>query len=243
MTDGSQSCPIAKAADIFCGRWTALILYALGTGATRFSELHRALPLTSRSLLARRLRELEGEGIVVRRRSADGRAWTYHLTPAGRAFLPIVDSLGSWGRRWSRRQLADDELDIELLVWDIEGTVRADAFDAERTVVLLEFTDQPPNKRCWWIVNEGGRAQLCLEDPGFEVDLHLSVTLADMIDIWRGRISLNRAVETDRLEVLGPSRLRRLLPKWLSIRASEAFSERKHSGNRRQATFTGASRR
>jgi DNA-binding HxlR family transcriptional regulator len=223
MTDGSQTCPIAKAAEIFCGRWTALILYALGTGATRFSELHRALPLTSRSLLVRRLRELEGEGIVARRRSASGRVWTYHLTPAGRAFLPVVDGLSSWGRRWSRRQLADEEIDIELLLWDIESTVRADAFDAERTVVLLEFTDQPPNKRRWWIVNEGGRAQLCLEDPGFEVDLHLSVALADMIDIWRGRISLTRAVETNRLEVLGSSRLRRLLPKWLSVRASDAL--------------------
>jgi len=217
MTGESQICPIAKAAEIFCGRWTALILYALGSGASRFSELCRALPLTSRSLLARRLKELEREGVVERKRYVGGRGWTYHLTPAGRAFLPIVEGLNGWGQRWTRRRLAENELDIERLVWDIESRVLARAFGEGRTVVLLEFTDQPQNKRYWWIINEGGGARLCLEDPGFEVDLHLSASLGDMTEIWRGRLSLNRALASDRLEALGPLRLRRALPAWLGL--------------------------
>ena len=48
--------------------------------------------------------------------------------------------------------------------------------------------------------------------PGFEVDLYLSARLRDMIYIWRGDLSLSLALETSRLEALGPSRLRRALP-------------------------------
>ena len=40
MKSYDQFCPIAKAAEIFCERWTALILRDLWKGSSRFSELH-----------------------------------------------------------------------------------------------------------------------------------------------------------------------------------------------------------
>jgi len=58
-----QFCPVAKAAEIFCERWNALLFRELGAGSTRFSEIQRGVPLMSPSMLSRRLKELESEGI------------------------------------------------------------------------------------------------------------------------------------------------------------------------------------
>ena len=130
MRSYGQFCPVAKAAELFCERWTALILRDLAGGATRFSELQRGVPLASPTILSRRLKELETEGVVERRRSPSGGAWTYHLTPAGAEFAPIVEALGVWGQRWSRRDLAEHEVDLGLLVWAMEKSVRPDAFES-----------------------------------------------------------------------------------------------------------------
>jgi DNA-binding HxlR family transcriptional regulator len=104
-----QFCPISKAAEVFCGRWTPLILRDLGKGVSRFSELQRGVARVSPTLLSRRLRELEAEGLVERRRSDSGRGWTYHLTAPGQDLIPLVHALGVWGQRWSRRELMDHE--------------------------------------------------------------------------------------------------------------------------------------
>jgi DNA-binding HxlR family transcriptional regulator len=215
MKGYGQLCPVAKAAEVFCERWTALILRDLGAGATRFTELKRGVPLMSRSTLSRRLHELEHQGIIERRPNETGRGCTYHLTPSGRAFLPIVEALGEWGRYWSRRDLAANEVDVSQLLWSMEGSVQPDAFGDRRTVMQLEFTDQPGNRRRWWFVNETNEVQLCVKDPGFDVDLYLSVQLRDMIQIWRGDLSLARALDSGRLKMQGPSQLKRGVRAWL----------------------------
>lgn len=212
-----QFCPVAKAAEIFCERWNALLLRELGTGAYRFSELQRGVPLMSPSMLSRRLKELEREGIVQRREAAGGGA-TYHLTPAGREFVPVVEALGVWGQRWSRRQLTEDEIDYRLLLWDMERTVAPAAFGDARTVVQFEFTDLPPPKRLWWFVNQPGvGTELCLNEPGFEVDLYLAATVADMIHVWRGDVPLRRALADERLTAHGPRQLVSRLGDWLNL--------------------------
>ncbi|NJO39061.1 MAG: helix-turn-helix transcriptional regulator [Rhizobiales bacterium] len=215
MKSYGQFCPVAKAAELFCERWTPLILRDLATGATRFSEIHRGVPLISPTLLSRRLKQLEAEGIVERRRA--GKAWTYHLTPAGREFVPLVEALGVWGQRWARRELAENETDLGLLLWALERSANADAFGDRRTVVRLELTDQPAHKNHWWFVNENGACQLCLHDPGFEIDLYLACTLPDIIYIMRGDLPLQRALATDRLEALGAPAIRSSLASWLNL--------------------------
>lgn len=217
MKGYGQFCPVAKAAELFCEKWTPLVLRDLAAGATRFSELQRGVPLMSPTLLSRRLRQLEAEGIVERRAGRTARVPTYHLTEAGREFVPLVEGLGVWGQRWARRQLADGEVDLGLLIWSLERSVRADAFDAGRAVVRLELTDQPPNKRLWWFVNQGGRCELCLQDPGFEVDLYLACTLPDIIYIVRGDLPLARALDSGRLDAHGTAAARRALRPWLNL--------------------------
>lgn len=217
MRSYRQFCPVAKAAELFCERWTALIIRDLAAGASRFSELQRGVPLMSPTLLSRRLKQLEAEGVVERRRPSVGRGWSYHLTPAGQEFAPLVDALAVWGRRWTRRQLADDEVDLGLLLWTLERSVCATAFGKERSVVRLELTDQPQGKRLWWYLNEDEQCTLCLEDPGYDVDLYLACTLPDIIHVVRGDLCVRDALASDRLEAIGASAARRALGPWLNL--------------------------
>lgn len=217
MRSYNQFCPIAKAAEIFCERWTALILRDLAVGATRFSELQRGVPLASPTLLSQRLKQLEAEGIVVRRRADDGRSWTYHLSRAGEEFVPVVMALGTWGQRWSRRALAEHEIDLGLLLWALEKGAHPECFGDERTIIEFDFTDQPENKRHWWFLNENGRCELCLKQPDKDAQLYVSVSLADIIRVWRGDLSLSAAIRADRVQVHGSARARKAFRHWLGI--------------------------
>jgi DNA-binding HxlR family transcriptional regulator len=217
MKSYGQFCPVAKAAEIFCERWTALIIRDLAAGAERFAQLQRGVPLMSPTLLTRRLRQLEAEGVVERRRLAAGRGFGYHLTRAGREFVPLIEGLGVWGQRWSRRSLSEGEIDLGLLIWALERSVKGDAFGPGRKVVQIEFTDQPTARRRWWLLHEDGRTELCLDDPGFEVDVYLSATLPDLIRIVRGDLKLGAALEQGRLEAVASARDRRRLSAWFNL--------------------------
>ncbi len=52
MKGYGQYCPVAKGAEVFAERWTPLVLRELLSGSTHFSDLHRGVPLMSRSLLS-----------------------------------------------------------------------------------------------------------------------------------------------------------------------------------------------
>src|SRR5215212_10002884 len=89
-----QYCPISRAVEVLGERWSLLIVRDLLTGVTRFNELARGLPRLSRSLLAKRLRQLERTGVIER---VDGE---YVLTVAGKDLHAVVFGLGEWGARW-----------------------------------------------------------------------------------------------------------------------------------------------
>jgi DNA-binding HxlR family transcriptional regulator len=93
-------CPVAQASEVVAQRWVPLILREIMVGYHRFNEIRHALPLISPSVLSQRLKSLEEDGVVRRRRAPDG--VTYHLTAAGEELRPIVDALGHWARKWSR---------------------------------------------------------------------------------------------------------------------------------------------
>jgi DNA-binding HxlR family transcriptional regulator len=86
--------------DVVGERWALLVVRELLLGPQRFSDLRRALAGASSNLVADRLRELEGRGVVRRRELAPpASSWVYELAEWGRELEPIVLALGSWGAR------------------------------------------------------------------------------------------------------------------------------------------------
>lgn len=93
-----DACGIARALDVVGERWALLIVRELLLGPQRFSDLRHALPKASSNLVADRLRELDGHGVLRRRKLAPpAGAWVYELTDWGRRLEPIVLALGEWG--------------------------------------------------------------------------------------------------------------------------------------------------
>lgn len=215
MKSQSPIWPVVKAAEIFCERWTPLILWELACGASRFAELQRGVPPVSPALLSRRLRQLEAKGVVERHRSVTGRSWTYHLTPAGEELVPLVEGLASWGQRWSRRNLANSNTDLGFVLLELESNARPGAFGNTRTVVELEVMDQPMEKRWFWFLNDQGRCELWQTKPCPDVALYIASTLSDLICLWRGDLSLRCALESGRLVLHGQAEARHAVPRWL----------------------------
>lgn len=185
MPDYGQFCTVARGAEVFGELWTPLVVRELLCGSRRFNDIRRGVPRMSQTLLTKRLRKLETLGIVERRQVAG--AWEYHVTAAGEELRPIVVGLGHWGARWIGSRLRGDQLDAGFLMWDIRRFARLDRFPAPaRVVIHFRFTDAPARERAWWLVVEGGTADLCRDDPGHELDVVVESTVRALTDIWTG---------------------------------------------------------
>jgi DNA-binding HxlR family transcriptional regulator len=106
-----QCCPVARSLDVIGERWTLLIVRDLLVGPKRYKDLLAGLPGIGTNLLADRLRELEGAGIVRRTVLPPPAGSTvYALTEAGRGLEPAILALGRWGARFLGGPRADDVL-------------------------------------------------------------------------------------------------------------------------------------
>ena len=95
-------CPrYLHAVELVGRRWTGAIIRALLPGAARFNALRDTIPDISDRMLAERLRELEAEGVLLRRVIPDTPVRVeYELTEKGRALEQALASVGRWAERW-----------------------------------------------------------------------------------------------------------------------------------------------
>lgn len=208
MKSYGQYCPIAKSAEILGERWTLLIVRELLVGATQFNDLARGLPGISRTLLTKRLRELESIGLVER---LDG---GYHLTPAGLSLRDLVFGLGAWAADWILLDPDPAELDAELLMWWCHGRLDTAPLPDRRVVLEFRFADDP---RRFWIVIESVGNSVCQHDPGFGVDAVIASDLRTLHLVWNGREDIAAAVRDARIAFDGTPAITRRLPQVLTI--------------------------
>lgn len=94
-------CSIADALSVLGERWTLLVIREMAYGVHRFDHIagYTGMP---RSVLAERLRKLEGRGVIERRQySQHPSRYEYHLTEPGLQAIPLLVALASWGRSWA----------------------------------------------------------------------------------------------------------------------------------------------
>jgi len=209
-----QFCPVAKAAEILTERWTLLVLRELIMGSRHYNDIRRGVPLISPSVLAQRLRMLEQTGIVACSRGADGRSSEYTLKLAGSELEPVIQAFGIWGQRWVRDRMNEEDLDAGLLMWDIHRNIRTEALPGNRIVVYFEFTDAKKGMKRWWLVIENGEVDLCLKDPGHDIDLAVFTDLHCFTRIWMGDVSLAAARSSGKVRLEGAGRLKQTMTQW-----------------------------
>jgi DNA-binding HxlR family transcriptional regulator len=215
MKSYGQFCPIAKAAEVITERWTILLLRDLLLGSHRFNDLRRGVPQMSPTLLVKRLQTLNDHGVINRVASADGHGWEYHITEAGKELQPLIELLGHWGQRWVRSQLSRDELDPGVLMWFIHRHFPHQKLPDRRVVMTIDITDGG-RMRHWWLVVDRHGVDLCLEDPGYEVDVALTTNLVTLTRIYLGDMTFGAATQSGKLKVSGPRELTRALPTWFA---------------------------
>jgi len=217
MKSFGQFCPLAQATQLLCERWTLLVVRELVAGSTRFNELRKGVPLMSPTLLSARLKQLVEAGVITRTGSKNKAVYT--LTKAGRELTPIVQLLGAWGHRWVPTSLVVEDLDASLLMWDMRRSINRDVFPEHRIVVQFEYPDASKGAQDWWLVSEHGEIELCLNDPGIEVDIVIKSALRTMTAVWTCKIEFDDAVREGEIEVFGDSALTKNLSEWLQSSA------------------------
>jgi DNA-binding HxlR family transcriptional regulator len=102
---------MAHALDLIGERWALLVVLELMHGPKRYSDLADALPGIGTNILAARLRDLEANGLVVKRTLPPPAASrVYDLTDYGRELRPVMRELALWGARSLGPPTDQDEL-------------------------------------------------------------------------------------------------------------------------------------
>jgi DNA-binding HxlR family transcriptional regulator len=210
-----QYCPVARASEILAERWTPLIVRNLMFGANTFSNIGRGVPTMSRSMLLKRLAELERAGVIETRPKPGGRGHSYGLTDAGLDLAGVIDQLAAWGERWIEVTTERSDPGFALWAW-CQVQLQRSALPAGRVVVAFIFPDERPNNRRYWLLVEHGDAEVCYSDPGGRADLVVEAASLAFVDWHRGERSWRDVLRSGDITVTGPAWLRRAFPTWNS---------------------------
>lgn len=210
-----QFCPIAKATEILGEKWTILIIRELLVGSRRFNELQRGLGDISPALLTSRLKSLEEQGMIVRRKLQGQKGFEYYPTEACEALLPVLIKLGEWGLCWARHTVLGPDIDVEFLMFYLERSIDPAKLIGDQSVIRFHFTDVEEQKN-WWLLINGEKVDLCLKDPGKDVDVYFTCSIVTMHDVWMGDSTYKEAIKSGDLFVEGEPALTRNISSWLT---------------------------
>ena len=210
----NQFCPIAKAAEILGHRWTILILREILMGGRRFNTLQRGLGDVSPALLTKRLKQLEEQNMLIRRKIPGQKGYEYYPSDACEALLPVLHSLGEWGIVWAKHTVLDEDFDAEFLMLYLERSIDRDKIKGQETVIKFRFTDLT-EQRDWWLVVKPENAEVCLKDPGRDVDVYFNCTVRTLSEIWMGDRTYRDAIKAGELMMDGDPALTRNVSSWL----------------------------
>ena len=208
-----QYCPIARASEVVAERWTPLLVRNMLWGATTFTEIAGGVPTMSRSMLIRRLGELERVGVVAVAPKPRGQGSLYTLTEAGRDLAGVIDGLATWGTRWLEATSTHSDPGFALWAWARLQVDHA-ALPPGRVVIGFTFPEEPPANRRYWLLVEDGRAELCTSDPGGGLDAEV-VARSEPFARWhRGALAWGDALAAGDVTVTGPPAVAAAIPRW-----------------------------
>ncbi len=89
---------VGDALYVIGGKWKLRIIIALNEGHNRFNELQRVINGISAKVLSQELKDLEVNGLVERRVTADIPVIVEYLpTPYSHTLKSVLEALGNWG--------------------------------------------------------------------------------------------------------------------------------------------------
>lgn len=210
-------CPTAKACEILEPRWTLLILCEMFSGSTHFNDIRRGVPAMSPTLLSKRLKELERHGLLTRIHDKPSGGNTYHLTPMAKELEPIIDKLGDWAHRNVVTEVKLERLNAGVLMWNMRRKVETAVLPRNRrTVIQFIYPELPESERNYWLISRPGHAvDMCMIDPGQDVDLYITADLRAMTSAWMGLSTLQAEIKSGKIELVGNDALIHSIGDWM----------------------------
>ena len=213
MNDSGSLCPAVKAADIIGDKWVLLILREVFAGSTRYNDFQRAIPRISPTVLSKRLKQLEANGLLVKKQAPGLKSSEYRLTPSGRELGPIIDHLAIWGLRWARRQVSEEDIDVVGFMWDFHRTLNTAELPDGETVICVRFANLPAYDTWWLIINESV-VDLCTDNPDKEIDLFITSELEGLVSAWMGDVDLRSAIKNGVIRLNGEQYMVESISRW-----------------------------
>ena len=209
-----QYCPISAATEILGEKWTILIIRELLMGGRRFNELQRGLGDISPALLTARLKSLEEQGMIVRRKVPGQRSHEYYPTEACEALLPVIFAIGEWGLLWTKANMLDADFDVDLLMLYMERAIDPSKLIGNESVIRFKFNDLTEQKD-WWLLVKNQNVDLCITDPGKDVDVYFNCSIRTMYEVWMGDRTFKEVTSSGDMVVQGEPALLRNITSWL----------------------------
>ena len=103
-TNCTEGCPVEAAVGLIGGKWKSVILYHLFKDKTlRFGELKKKLPNVTQRMLTKQLREMEDDGLVIRKVYPEVPPRVeYSLSSMGLSLKDVMKALANWGSQYGK---------------------------------------------------------------------------------------------------------------------------------------------
>jgi len=135
-----QFCPVAMAAEVLCTRWTVVVLREMIAGSTRFNDLRRGVPRMSPAPAVAASQEAGGGRSDLSTQGAGHpRVFEYQLTSSGRDLQSLIEGFGVWGQRWIGTKLTLQNLDPQLLMWDMRRNLDVRPLPKRRSTIQFVY--------------------------------------------------------------------------------------------------------
>ena len=199
-------------------RWTIQILGELWDGSTRFNDLRRGLPGISPTLLSNRLKEMQQNGLVERIENPENGAIDYIRTDKAIELDPILHAMAKWAQRHVEAEIALEDRNADVLMWNMRRRIVVEELPPRPTVIRFNFTDATPPAATYWLrTKPGEEVELCVHNPGFDVDLYIETEVPILTGIYLGRRTYDREISDGRFFMSGDPRLTKTIKRWLKL--------------------------
>ena len=235
-------CPISHACKILEPRWTIHVLTELWAGSTRFNEIRRGVGNISPGLLSKRLKELEVAGMVHRVEDKASGTVDYFRTQKAIDLEPALNAMGVWAQQNIAAEIALCDTDVSALMWKLRREIHVENLPDRRVIMRFHFNDPNLKRDTFWMVfYPGGQRDLCVTNPGFEIDLFIETDLVSFGGILTGRTTIARETENGTLFLSGDARLAQTMSEWLpfSVYIDVEGIAPLHAGNRPSPGYIG----
>jgi DNA-binding HxlR family transcriptional regulator/putative sterol carrier protein len=194
----NQYCAIARALDIVGERWTLLVVRELLTGPKRFKDLLEGLPGIGTNLLTRRLKDLEGYG-VVRRTTLPPPAASkvYELTELGRSLEPVIAALSRWGLEFLDTPDREDDLRPAWAVVAMRSALKQEAARG-----LQETYEFRIDKEAFHLRIKDGEVE-ALQGPAVDPELVVRGSTQAFLSLVAGQLEPAEALESGEIRIEG----------------------------------------